>query len=54
MALSPPQRLLTEREIAEIREGLRIGLRGPVLTNWCEQLLKDRDERMRLEAARAR
>ena len=54
MALSPPQRLLSEKEIAEIREGLRIGLRGPVLTKWCEQLLKDRDERLRLERERPR
>lgn len=43
-------RLLTDAEIAEIREGLKSGLRGPVLTKWAEQLLADHDERVRLEA----
>ena len=45
-------RLLTDVEIAEIREGVKSGLRGPVLTKWCEQLLADRDERIRLEKER--
>jgi hypothetical protein len=46
-------RLLTEAEIAEIRDGVKFGLRGPILLKWVEWLLADRDERIRLEQARS-
>jgi hypothetical protein len=46
--------VLTDADLEEIRQGLRDGLRGPVLVKWCEQLLADCDERARrLEAAKA-
>jgi hypothetical protein len=44
--------LLTEEQVAEIRAGVRDGIRGPVMLKWVEQLLADRDERVRLEAQR--
>ena len=44
--------LLTEEQVAEIRAGVREGIRGPVMLKWVEQLLADRDERVRLEAQR--
>jgi len=37
--------LLTDAEASEIRHGLALGVRGPVLIKWCGQLLADRDER---------
>jgi hypothetical protein len=37
--------MLTDKEAEEIRRGLAVGMRGPVLIKWCEQLLADRDER---------
>jgi hypothetical protein len=45
--------LLSDAEVEEIREGVKSGLRGPVLLKWVEQLLADRDERVRLELERA-
>jgi hypothetical protein len=42
-------RLLTEPEVAEIREGVHLGIRGPVVTKWMERLLEDYDERVRRE-----
>jgi hypothetical protein len=39
--------ILGRREIEEIRAGMRAGLRGPVLVQWVEQLLEDRDARDR-------
>jgi len=45
--------MLSEDEVREIREGIKEGLRGPVLTTWVERLLKDRDERVRRERALA-
>jgi hypothetical protein len=47
--------ILGRLEIEEIRAGMRAGLRGPVLINWVERLLQDRDARDRalLEALRA-
>jgi hypothetical protein len=50
--LDEPQRLLTDRELAEIRAGVREGIRGPVMLKWVEQLLGDHDERVRLELER--
>ena len=48
----PP--MLSEAELAEIRKGVRDGIRGPVLTKWCEQFLADRDElARRLQTAQA-
>jgi hypothetical protein len=44
--------MLTEAEVAEIREGVKQGLRGPVLLKWVEQLLADHDARVRLERER--
>jgi hypothetical protein len=39
--------MLSEDEVREIREGIKQGLRGPVVVTWVERLLKDRDERVR-------
>jgi hypothetical protein len=36
--------VLSDADLEEIRQGLRDGLRGPVLLKWCQQLLADRDE----------
>ncbi len=41
--------MLTDSEVEEIRAGVKLGLRGPVLLTWVEALLRDRDERMELE-----
>lgn len=38
-------RLLTDKEVEEIREGVKSGLRGPVMSKWIEQLLADHDAR---------
>jgi hypothetical protein len=38
--------MLSEAEVEEIRQGLRSGLRGPVLLKWCERLLAEREELM--------
>jgi hypothetical protein len=46
-------RLLSDEEVAEIREGVRSGLRGPVQTKWVEMLLADRDARANRDAERA-
>lgn len=43
--------LLTDAEASEIRLGLALGVRGPVLIKWCRQLLADRDERRARESA---
>jgi hypothetical protein len=37
--------MLTDDEIREIREGVRLGLRGPIMLRWVEDLLRDHDER---------
>jgi hypothetical protein len=47
-----PRRLLTEDELQEIRDGVRFGMRGPIVLKWVEQLLGDHDERVRLDNAR--
>jgi hypothetical protein len=39
--------MLSEDEVREIKEGLREGLRGPVVSTWVQRLLKDREERIR-------
>jgi len=39
--------MLSEEEVKEIREGLKQGLRGPLVATWVERLLKDREERVR-------
>jgi hypothetical protein len=36
--------MLTDADLEEIRQGLRDGLRGPILLKWCQQLLAERDE----------
>ena len=36
--------VLTEVDLEEIRQGLRDGLRGPILLKWYQQLLAERDE----------
>lgn len=41
--------MLSEEEVREIRDGVKEGLRGPVLLTWVERLLRDRDERVRRE-----
>src|SRR5262245_45112228 len=43
--------LLTDAEANEIRLGLALGVRGPVLIKWCGPLLADRDERRAREGA---
>jgi hypothetical protein len=49
--------MLSDADLEEIRQGLRDGLRGPILLKWCQQLLAERDElaaRLQaLEAARS-
>ena len=39
--------MLSEDEVREVREGIKQGLRGPVVVTWVERLLRDRDERVR-------
>lgn len=46
--------MLTDAQADEIRRGLAAGMRGPVLLKWCEQLLRDRDERVARERAARR
>jgi len=41
--------MLSEEDVREIRDGVKQGLRGPVVLTWVERLLKDRDERVRKE-----
>jgi hypothetical protein len=41
--------MLTDAEAEAIRSGLAAGVRGPVLITWCEQLLRDRAERVACE-----
>ena len=45
--------MLSEEDVAEIRRGVKEGLRGPVMLTWVERLLKDRDERIRRDRALA-
>jgi hypothetical protein len=45
--------MLSEDEVREIREGMKAGVRGPVVVTWVERLLKDRDERLRRDRALA-
>jgi hypothetical protein len=45
------RRLLTEAEVSEIREGVRTGIRGPVMLKWIEQLLNERDFRLAQQEA---
>jgi hypothetical protein len=46
-------RILSDEEVAEIRDGVRSGLRGPVQTKWLGQLLADRDARVARDAEKA-
>jgi hypothetical protein len=43
--------MLTDEEAEEIRQGLVLGMRGPILIGWCEKLLADRDARVARERA---
>ena len=43
------RKLLTAAQLAEIRAGVKEGIRGPVMLKWIELLLADHDERVRLE-----
>jgi hypothetical protein len=45
--------LLTERELEEIRRGLRAGAGPPMVRSWIERLLADHDERVRRDRALA-
>jgi hypothetical protein len=45
--------LLTERELEEIRRGIRAGARGGIVLAWLERLLADHDERVRRDRALA-
>jgi len=38
--------MLTDAQANEIKQGLAIGMRGPILIKWVEQLLADRAERV--------
>ena len=51
---APASKLLTEEQVAGIRAGVRVGMPGPMMLRWIEQLLADRDERIRLERERKR
>ncbi len=46
--------MLTDPDLEEIRQGLRDGLRGPILLKWCHQFLAARDERKRGSRLRRR
>jgi hypothetical protein len=39
-------RLLTDEELAEIRDGVRSGMRGPLMLKWVAMLLADHDARV--------
>jgi hypothetical protein len=43
---------LNDDQLAEIRAGVREGIRGPVMLKWIGLLLDDHDERVRLERER--
>jgi hypothetical protein len=45
--------MLSEDDVREIRQGMKEGLRGPLVATWVERLLKDRDERVRRDRALA-
>jgi len=51
MAWSKPPRLLSEKEVAEIRNGLHTGMGGPWLTSVAASLLADHDARVARETA---
>lgn len=36
--------MLSDADLEEIRQGLRDGLRGPILLKWSHQLLAERDD----------
>ena len=36
--------MLSDAELEEARQGVREGLRGPVVVKWLRQLLEDREE----------
>jgi hypothetical protein len=39
--------MLTDAEVERIRQGVRDGIRGPIVLSWVDRLLQDRDERIR-------
>ena len=43
--------MLTETDVARIRQGLREGIVGPLVLTWVERLLADRDERIERDRA---
>jgi len=43
-------KLLTEDELAEIRAGVKEGIRGPVVLMWVRWLLDEHDELVRFES----
>jgi hypothetical protein len=45
--------ILSDAQAEEIKQGLAIGMRGPVLIKWVEQLLADRAERVAEEKRKA-
>lgn len=51
MAWSKPPRLLSEKEVAEIRDGLATGIGGPWLTSVAASLMADHDARVAREKA---
>ena len=45
--------MLTDAQANEIKAGLALGMRGPVLIKWVEQLLADRADRVAQEKRKA-
>jgi hypothetical protein len=38
--------MLSEEEVERIKQGVREGMRGPIMLSWVQKLLSDRDERV--------
>jgi len=38
--------MLSQDEVERIKQGVREGIRGPIMLSWIEKLLKDREERL--------
>jgi hypothetical protein len=38
--------MLSEEDVERIRQGVREGIRGPIVLSWVQKLLLDREERV--------
>jgi hypothetical protein len=47
-----PWSMLADEEVEEIKAGVKLGLRGPIMLRWIEELLRDRDERIERDRRR--